>query len=152
MALDLLCRSAVVQYHSGWSACPLRPAFVKGLQIFSKPRHLRQRTETFIPIRHIRFCETGVFLPHLGRAEAGPEDWGPNHLHASCRMSSTAGGTDLSSAAGPREVPEGMQQEAHLLHDLCKIPAISKVWCRGAGTLQLTVSLSWQMLRRVCFY
>ena len=33
-----------------------------------------------------------------------------------------------------------MQQEAHLLYDLCKIPAISKVWCRGAGTLQLTVS------------
>ena len=34
-----------------------------------------------------------------------------------------------------------MQKEAHLLYDLCKIPAISKVWCRGAGTLQLTVSL-----------
>ena len=47
-------------------------------------------------------------------------------------------------------MPEEMQQEAHLLYDLCKIPGISKVWCRGAGTLQLTVSLSWQVLHDLC--
>eukprot|EP00891_Asterochloris_glomerata_P009161 jgi/Astpho2/9161/Aster-07805 len=45
----------------------------------------------------------------------------------------------MSSKAGPREVPDGMQEEAHLLYELCKVPTISRVWCRGAGALQLTV-------------
>ena len=147
MAVDLLCPSAVGQCHAGWSACPLRPAVFKGFQIFSKARHLRQRTQSSLPNRHIRFCKTGYFVPHTGRAEAEPEGHVPTQLHFSCRMSSTAGGADLSSTAGPREVPEGMQEEAHLLYDLCKIPTISKVWCRGAGTLQLTVRLPWQCCR-----
>ena len=79
MALDLLCRSAVVRYRSGWSACPLNPAVFEGIHIFSKSRHQRTQTQTSLPNRHIRFCETDL-PPHIGRAEARPEDFSSNLL------------------------------------------------------------------------